>query len=178
MVGGVSVGHAPAGCAEHSPGAVGPQYFAPPPGRLATFFARWYARSPRWLAPLGVLACFAGAAAYVLVSDPTDGKADAVPSCLLKYLTGLDCPGCGGTRAFYYLLHGNVSAAARHHLLFVFAVPFLTYLYVSWVAETVFGRKLPKIQLSPFAVGMFLAVWGAWSVARNLPWAPFTWFYV
>ena len=59
-------------------------------------------------------ACFGGAAAYVLYTNPTDGNADSVPTCLVKLTTGFDCPGCGGTRAFYYALHGNLPAAARH----------------------------------------------------------------
>ena len=57
------------------------------------------------------------------------------PSCLLKLTTGLDCPGCGGTRALWYLLHGDLPAAARHHVLFVFAVPFLAYLFVAWAGS-------------------------------------------
>jgi hypothetical protein len=41
-----------------------------------------------------------------------------------------------------------------------------------------FGWKLPQLDLSPKAIGIVLAVWGVWSVARNLPWAPFTSLYV
>jgi hypothetical protein len=153
-------------------------YHAPPAGRVARFATRLWSRSPRWLAPAAILACFAGAAGYVLVTDPTDGSADAVPTCLVKLTTGFDCPGCGGTRAFYYLLHGNVPAAARHHLVFVFVVPFLVYAYVAWVGQEVFRRRLPQIRLQPAVIGIFLGAWFAFTVARNLPWVPFTWLYV
>jgi hypothetical protein len=160
------------------PGGAQPTYRLPPPGRFAGFMTRLWERSPRWLAPAAILACFGGAAGYVLVSDPTDGTADAVPTCIVKLTTGFDCPGCGGTRAFYYLLQGNVPAAARHHLLFVFALPFLVYLYVGWAGQQVFRRRLPALRLPPAAVGIFLAGWFAFTILRNLPWAPFTWFYV
>jgi hypothetical protein len=49
---------------------------------------------------------------------------------------------------------------------------------VAWAGERVFGRRLPQLNLSPKVIGAFIAVWGVWSVLRNLPWAPFTSFYV
>ena len=39
---------------------------------------------------------------------PPSGAFDS-PTCLVKMTTGFDCPGCGGTRAFWYLLHGDVA---------------------------------------------------------------------
>jgi hypothetical protein len=153
-------------------------YEVVPPNRFAAFVLRLYARSPRWAAPLAALGCVAGATSYVMLSNPVDAGADAIPSCLVKLTTGFDCPGCGGTRAAWYLLHGDVSAAARHHLMFVFAVPFLIYAYVAWAAGQAFGWKIPQLRVGPTAIGVFLAAWGVFSVLRNLPWSPFTWFFV
>jgi hypothetical protein len=155
-----------------------PPYPVAKPGRFSAFLIRLQTRSPRWLGPAAILTCFAGAGAYVLAANPTDSTADAVPTCLVKLTTGFDCPGCGGTRAFWYVLHGNVPAAARHHLIFVFALPFLVYMYVAWASQRVFGRRLPPLRLSPWAIGVFLGAWFAFTIVRNLPWAPFTWFYV
>ncbi len=149
----------------------------PKVGRFAAFVERWYSRAPVWAAPLAVLVCFAGAATYVLVDEPVDRASD-VPTCLLKLTTGLDCPGCGGTRAFYFLLQGNVPAAARHHLLFVFAVPFLVYSYVAWAGGRVFRWRLPRLELTPRVVGAFFIAVAVFTVLRNLPWEPFTYFYV
>jgi len=148
------------------------------PDRLTRLVDRLQARAPRWAAPLAVLACIGGAAGFTLVTDPAAGSADATPSCLVKLTTGLDCPGCGGTRAAWYLMHGEVGAAARHHLIFVFAVPFLLYFYVAWSARVVFGRRLPQLRITPTAIGVFLGAWLLFAVLRNLPWAPFSWFYV
>jgi hypothetical protein len=148
------------------------------PDRFTRFVTMLYDRSPRWLAPLAALICIGGAAGYTLATDPTHEGAGESPTCILKMTTGLDCPGCGGTRAFWYLLHGDVASAARHHLVFVFAVPFLVYLYVAWAVKQVFGRKLPTFAPNPTVIGMVLAAWLVFAVLRNLPWAPFTWFYV
>jgi Protein of unknown function (DUF2752) len=154
-------------------------YYAPPrQDRFTRWVLRAYERAPRWSAPLAVTACMGGAVAYTLLEHPTDSTAFSAPSCILKLTTGFDCPGCGGTRAAWYLLHGNVPQAARHHAVFVFAVPFLLYMYVAWAVGMVTGRKLPMLRLSPRTVGVFLGVWFAFSVLRNLPYAPFTRLYV
>jgi hypothetical protein len=160
--------------------AFGPSAYAaaPPTDRLTQLVDRLRARAPRWLAPLAVLSCIGGAVAFTELSNPTAGSPDATPTCLVKLTTGLDCPGCGGTRAAWYLLHGDLGAAARHHLVFVFAVPFLIYLYVAWTAQAVFGRRLPRLRVTPLGIGLFLGGWLVFSVLRNLPWAPFSWFYV
>ncbi|MFV2010130.1 MULTISPECIES: DUF2752 domain-containing protein [unclassified Micromonospora] len=148
------------------------------PDRFTRLVNRLWARSPRWLAPLAVLGCIGAAAGYTVITDPTTSSAEAAPSCLLKLTTGLDCPGCGGTRAVWYLLNGDLGAAARHHLLVVFAVPFLLYVYLAWVGQQLFRWRLPQLSFSPTTVGWSLGVWLAFAVLRNLPWEPFSWFYV
>jgi hypothetical protein len=146
--------------------------------RLAWWMVRMYQRSPRWGGPAVAGLCIASAIGYTLVVQPTSANADTVPTCLAKLATGFDCPGCGGTRAAWYLLHGDVADAARHHAVFVFAVPFLIYMYVAWSLSTAFGWRVPQFTLTPRTMSVFLAVWAVFSVLRNLPWAPFTTFYV
>jgi hypothetical protein len=155
-----------------------PPYQLPEPDRLTRLVNRIQARSPRWAAPVAALACMAGAVGYTLFTDPTHSAPDAAPSCILKLTTGLDCPGCGGTRAFWYLLHGDLPAAARHHLMFVFAVPFLLYIYLAWTGRQVFGWRLPQLEVTPKMIGVFLAAWAVFTVLRNLPGAPFDYLYV
>lgn len=155
-----------------------PPYPMPEPDRITRLVNRLQARLPRWAAPLAALGCIAGAVGYTLWADPARSAPDAIPSCILKLTTGLDCPGCGGTRAAWYLLHADLPAAARHHLLFVFAVPFLLYLYVAWAGRLAFGWRLPQLQITPKMIGIFLAAWMVFSVVRNLPWAPFDSLYV
>jgi hypothetical protein len=163
------------------PRFAGPLYATPPHapvGRGSRLFARLAARAPRWSAPAAIAACFAGVASYVVVSDPTDAGALDAPTCLVKLTTGLDCPGCGGTRAFYYLLNGNLPQAVRHHAVAVFAAPFLVWLYAAWALRTVTGRVLPTPRLGGGAVAAFLAVWTVFSIVRNIPVAPFTLLFV
>jgi hypothetical protein len=167
----------PAGAVQQLAPPYLPGYPPPRPDRVGRLAGRLRG-SPVWVAPAAALTCMAGAAAFTIANDPAGAGAGEPPSCLLKYTTGFDCPGCGGTRAAWYLLHGDVPAAARHHLIFVFAVPFLLWMYVAWAGRRMFGWHLPQLRVGPTTLGVFLGVWGLWSVLRNLPWAPFTWFFV
>jgi hypothetical protein len=88
------------------------------------------ARSSRWsgLALAGVFAA-AAIAASILAHDVADG-AIPFPECGFKKLTGLACPGCGGTRSLVAIGGGDVPAAfvlnpavALAWFLFVASVP-------------------------------------------------------
>lgn len=45
---------------------------------------------------------------------PVDWSAP-LPLCLVKGITGLDCPGCGMTRAFLLIGHGRLGDAFAMH---------------------------------------------------------------
>lgn len=162
---------------EHPSGMYGVPYAARRPNTFTRFFSALDGRMP-WAGPAAVAVCFAGAASYVLVSNPTDGGAADIPTCLVKLTTGFDCPGCGGTRAFYYLMHGNIPEAARHHAMAVFAAPFLVWLYLAWAVKKMSGKQLPTPAIGPKTISIFLGAWAAFMVLRNLPFAPFTSLYV
>ncbi|HLL66997.1 MAG TPA: DUF2752 domain-containing protein [Micromonosporaceae bacterium] len=142
--------------------------------RVGASVARVAERMPRWVGPAAAGLGVAAAVGYTFLVQPTT----SAPTCLVRLLTGFDCPGCGGTRAAWYLLHGDLPAAARHHAPFVFSVPFLIYMYVAWSLRSVVGWRVPYLRLSTRTLLVFLAAWMAFSVLRNLPFAPFTWFYV
>ena len=49
--------------------------------------------------------------------------------CPLKFITGISCPGCGMTRAYYSLLHLDMNMAIYYHPL-LFLVPLMVVLYL------------------------------------------------
>ena len=52
----------------------------------------------------------------------------SLPPCLFFGLTGLYCPGCGGTRAFTALLHGRLLESLIYHPVVVYGtVIYLAY---------------------------------------------------
>lgn len=40
--------------------------------------------------------------------------------CIFHFLTGLYCPGCGGTRSILYLLHGQIGLSLQYHPLVLY----------------------------------------------------------
>ena len=61
-----------------------------------------------------------GIAVMVFFLNPATHK--IYPACQFHQLTGLNCPGCGMTRAAYALLHGEFLTALHDNALFVFAL--------------------------------------------------------
>lgn len=159
------------------PGAAQPRFEAPEESRAYRFLMALWTK-PSWLAPLAVLGCIMAAFGYVLANDPTDQQRDPLGPCAFKALTGLDCPGCGGTRMVWYLLNANPFQAARHHLVAFVAVPVVAYVYIAWASRRIFNHRLPTLRIPPTVWGSYLVVWLIYSVLRNLPWAPFNFFFV
>lgn len=59
----------------------------------------------------------------------TPNTANLIPLCFFKYLSHLDCPGCGLTRSFISISHGNFIQALQFNLLGPFVyLYFLIYL--------------------------------------------------
>jgi hypothetical protein len=83
------------------------------------------------LAPAAVLA-----AATLL----PPGWESPVPLCLVKGLTGLDCPGCGMTRAFLLIAHGRPGDATTVHPASLPAFLIVAGLAVTGVVRVLRGR--------------------------------------
>lgn len=85
------------------------------------------------------------------------------PRCVFKASTGLDCPGCGLTRASHAVLHGRFADAWRlNPLLYVMAVVFLCA-----VPSLVRGRSPQFLNKPWFGWAAVIVVFG-WGILRNL----------
>ena len=79
------------------------------------------------------------------------------PPCLFHALTGLQCPGCGTTRALHHLLHGDVAGAFRLNGMLFAVAPFAAL-------ATAFRRLATHPITGWAAVGVTMVWW----VGRNL----------
>jgi hypothetical protein len=122
---------------------------------------------------LSLVAAMCLAAMTAAVALGTPGHASFLPPCPLHALTGFFCPGCGSTRALYYLVHGHPVKALAENALAMLLLPFVLYdlgatLTRQWVSLT--------SRLRPWHVWTLLAVVILFGVLRNVPLAPFTMF--
>ena len=79
------------------------------------------------------------------------------PKCPLFLLTGFKCPGCGVSRAFYQILHGNIWEALRYNPILAVIIPIGIFYILS-------SSHRKKIALSE----VFLIVTAIWWALRNL----------
>jgi len=98
------------------------------------------------------------------------------PRCVWHDLTGLPCPGCGGTRCVRHLLGGRLGAAfAMNPLIFLGMVAVVLY---DIYAAIVLVFRLPRLRIEHIprwvengtragAVALLLANW-AWLIARKV----------
>ena len=116
------------------------------------------------LVSLGILCALAAAACTLVLLIPPGGKyAGWLPKCLFHKMTGLYCPGCGGTRALSSLLHGDLRSSLHNNLLLIPSGLILALL-------TVKRSFIPN----RYAVIAIVAVIVVFTVLRNIPCEPFT----
>jgi hypothetical protein len=125
----------------------------------------------RGLAAAGVAVMTFGAG-LVWYFDPT--KAGLFPACPLYTVTGFACPGCGLTRGFHALFHGDVSAALGFNALIPLFIVIFGFFFLSmlWVAAR--GKAFPRWSVSIPAIYGMLVLLLLFGVLRNLPYYPFT----
>ncbi|MGP4016420.1 DUF2752 domain-containing protein [Saccharopolyspora sp. 5N708] len=130
------------------------------------------------LLPAATVLVGCAAAGVVLAADPTSDAGFPLPPCPIKLLTGLDCPGCGATRMFYSLLHGDLLSALHFNAAAVVFIPFFLWTWGAWVLGRWRGRRVvtwEQWRWSPMVALVLIAVW---TVIRNLPFPPFNALYV
>jgi hypothetical protein len=122
--------------------------------------------SPAFFAAIVLALTGLGSGAVLFFFDPT--KHGFYPLCLFHLLTGWNCPGCGGTRAAYQLLHGHVLRALQDNALFVLMLMALAIGGLRWAVRKM--RNQPAtFNLPVKAWWGFLISVAAFTVLRNLP---------
>ena len=96
------------------------------------------------------------------------------PPCPLHALTGLNCPGCGATRAAHELFHGHIRAAVHLNAPLVLAVPVMLAIGV-WQILSVTAAKRVKAATTNYRWGwLILLLVLTFGIVRNIPCYPFT----
>lgn len=103
---------------------------------------------------------------YFYLNNPSNGTSPYV-ICMSKRLTNIDCPGCGGQRAFHQLLHGNFLEAAKLNMFIYFFAPLLTYIFLIFALKP-FNINLPDIDISTKGLIVILFIIIIFTILRNI----------
>lgn len=85
--------------------------------------------------------------------------------CVMRSMLGLYCPGCGGTRAVFFLLHGQIGKSLFYNPVVCYAVGFLL-LYMT--SQTM--MRYTKIKVSALHFRMLYCYIGVAILVGNFLW--------
>jgi hypothetical protein len=118
------------------------------------------------LASLVLGAVILAACAVVFFLNPSTHR--FYPVCMFHELTGWNCPGCGGTRSLYSLLHGHLLAALKDNALFVLALPAIALRGLWFARRKSTGKPVGQFFPAKF-LWWLLAIAVFFTAMRNLP---------
>jgi hypothetical protein len=98
-----------------------------------------------------------------------DAREHAFPQCPSRVYLGFHCAGCGSQRALSALLHGDLLAAMRLNILFLFSLPVVGYAAYARLRS----KSFPLMYHPWFAKSVLVAVI-LFTILRNIPVYPFT----
>lgn len=91
------------------------------------------------------------------------------PKCVFHTLTGLQCPGCGFSRAMHALLHGHVWQALAYNYFMVLSVPYaIAVMVATYYPDFVLVRRFGRMVLGRVAIYLYIALFFLWWIVRNL----------
>lgn len=73
--------------------------------------------------------------------------------CMFHALTGIYCPGCGGTRSVYYLLTGHPLLSLRYHPITLYTITGISYVCIRLLLDHVAARQAAQRKTSQKAFG-------------------------
>ncbi|MFT5677948.1 DUF2752 domain-containing protein [Patiriisocius sp. Uisw_047] len=120
-----------------------------------------------------ILLVFLGLGSIYFYFNPGD-TSFFVP-CPLRYVTGLECPGCGSQRAIHQLLHGNLKSAFGLNPFLILSIPLIGYGLGTKIYNYLFdgSHRVMLFYDKRFIYGYFgLAI--LFAIARNINAYPFT----
>lgn len=116
--------------------------------------------------PVGVAGLLTAGVVYIATHNPHEGA--IAPTCMLLATTGHWCPSCGGTRAVYDLLHGDLAGALHMNAFVVLVLLPAAVVGLAWWAAHALGLRVPHMQPRAWHLAAFLAATLSFWAVRNV----------
>lgn len=101
---------------------------------------------------------------------PVDSVTSGEPTCIVRILFNMPCPGCGMTRSWVYAAHGDLVTAFQYNLFGPVGLAVAVGI-VGFVAYSLVRRRPPERLLSavnPRWLLALLVLWMGYSVVRMI----------
>ena len=85
-------------------------------------------------------------------------------ACAIRRMCGLPCPGCGGTRAFYFLFRGEIIKSFLYNPTVMYGILaylhfMLTFFYRKHISKTSLDKEINIQYYLYVAIGVILLQW-------------------
>ncbi len=97
----------------------------------------------------------------IVISNHGHGVGELSPSCVIRRLTGYDCPGCGSQRALDALLHGHIAEAWSYN----YALPVLVAVALLYIVSP---QRIRGVLYHPATLSALIIAMLGWWVLRNV----------
>jgi len=108
--------------------------------------------------------------AVLFLVDPLQSR--LFPKCLFLEMTGLLCPGCGGTRLLHAVAHGHFAEAFLYNPFLMLSLMLFALTILEWkIGKGVLFKALAR----PIPVIIYLGCSTLFGILRNLPCDSLSW---
>ena len=108
---------------------------------------------------------FFGVIRYFYLNNPSKNETPFA-ICMTKRIANIDCPGCGGQRAFHHLLNGHFIEAGKLNIFIYLFAPLLAYLFFSFALKP-FNINFPDINITSKGLLITLILFMVFTIFRN-----------
>lgn len=137
-----------------------------PPAQRRVHLARGLSLTQRAIVP--VLALLSLIGLVIARIWPVQSVDSGQATCLLRLTTGMPCPGCGMTRSWVHLAHGDVATAFEYNVFGPVGMAMAAGLIVYTVVALVRRRPTDRLfdQLNPKILMVGMGLWLGYSAVR------------
>lgn len=85
--------------------------------------------------------------------------------CAIRRVSGLPCPGCGGTRAFYHLFRGEIAQSLRFNPIVIYgAAAYLHFMLTMFTRKRIGKKTENEVRIQYYLYGAAVVLLLQWLI--------------